>query len=298
MLLHVTYRPGLWMYRRWTTLLVSLVLSASGGLTESLSGQDSGSVSFTRLSDSREQLSLPWRQALEAENGQQADSQRIRLAEDLEVERMTDRVWRHISYEDLESFGRSPANGLVVIGGGEAVLVDTPWNDRQTSILFDWVSAELGSRITAVVPTHSHPDNLGGLGEAHRRGAVSVAYERTVALARESGRVVPQVSVGASHHMQVDSLRIELQFLGGGHTADNIVVWIPEENILFGGCLVRSTTTQTLGWTEEADMQNWSETVGHLLEQYGSHDPVAVPGHGPPGGMEILEHTLDLLLKR
>ncbi len=220
---------------------------------------------------------------------------RIELAPDLEVERISDNVWRHISYEELESFGRSPANGLVVLAGDEAVLVDTPWRDDVTAVLYDWVLEELEARITTVVVTHSHPDNLGGLGEAHRRGSRSVAYEKTVRFARESGRVVPQQSVGPSHDLRVNDLRLELRFLGPGHTADNIVVWIPQENVLFGGCLVRSATTQMLGYTEEADLEGWPDTIRRVLEQYGSQGPIVVPGHGRAGGTEALSHTLELL---
>jgi metallo-beta-lactamase class B len=220
---------------------------------------------------------------------------RIRVADDLEVERISDQIWRHISYEYLESFGRSSANGLVVIAGDEAVLVDTPWQDGQTAALFDWVREEIGARITTVVVTHSHPDNLGGLGEAHQRGSHSVAYEKTVAFARDNGRVVPELAVGASYDLRVNDLDLELRYYGAGHTADNIVVWIPQENILFGGCLVRSATTQILGYTEEADLENWPVTIRRVLDQYGSQEPMVVPGHGAPGGIELLEHTLELL---
>jgi len=220
---------------------------------------------------------------------------RIRIADDLEVERISDNIWRHISYEYIESFGRSSANGLVVVAGDEAMLVDTPWRDEQTAALFEWVSEELSANITTVVVTHSHPDNLGGLGEAHRRGSHSVAYEKTVAFARDNGRVVPQLAVGPSYDLSFDTLELELRFYGAGHTADNVVVWIPQENVLFGGCLVRSATTQIMGYTEEADLERWPVTLRRVLQQYGSREPIVVPGHGPPGGIELLEHTLELL---
>lgn len=220
---------------------------------------------------------------------------RIRITDDLEIERISDNAWRHVSYEYLESFGRSSGNGLVVVAGDEAVLLDTPWRDEETAALLQWVRDELGASITTVVVTHSHPDNLGGLGEAHRRGAASVAYEKTVEFARENGRVVPQLAVGPSYDLSIDDLHLELRFYGAGHTADNIVVWIPQEHILFGGCLVRSAATQILGYTEEANLESWPETIRRVLEQYGNQEPIVVPGHGPPGGMELLRHTLELL---
>ena len=54
------------------------------------------------------------------------EREQIILADDLTVERLSDNVWRHISYQELSDFGRSPANGLVVLAGDEAILIDTP----------------------------------------------------------------------------------------------------------------------------------------------------------------------------
>ncbi len=57
------------------------------------------------------------------------DRELVSITEDLKVERLTDTVWRHISYVELEAFGRTPGNGLVVISGQTAALIDTPWTD-------------------------------------------------------------------------------------------------------------------------------------------------------------------------
>jgi len=238
---------------------------------------------------------LGWPARCQAQQPQGPPSSLTVLSEDLQVRPITANVWRHISFTELESFGRSPANGLVVLAGAQAILVDTPWNDAETSTLIDWVSQTLHAHVTAVVVTHSHPDNLGGLAEAHRRGAISYAFDQTVALARAAGREVPQVPVPASYDLVVDTLRLELRHFGAGHTPDNITVWIPQERILFGGCLVRTTSYRTLGWTVEADLERWPVSVERVMQRYASEGPLVVPGHGAPGGLELLTHTLDLL---
>lgn len=100
------------------------------------------------------------------------------LSEDLHLEPLGDGIWRHISYHVLEDFGRSGANGLLMVADGEAALIDTPWTDSQTARLLDWIEEELDARVTVVIPTHSHPDCLGGLAEAHRRGTLELLEER------------------------------------------------------------------------------------------------------------------------
>jgi hypothetical protein len=42
-------------------------------------------------------------------------------------------------------------------------------------------------------------------------------------------------------------------------------------------------------------MRGWPETIRRVLEQYGNLKPIVVPGHGAPGGIETLQHTLELL---
>ncbi len=219
------------------------------------------------------------------------------LREDLHVEPLVKDVWRHISYIDLPGFGWSPANGLIVVSGEEAAFIDLPWTDEQTSALFEWVSENLGARITTVIATHSHDDCMGGLKAAHQQGAKSYAHERTAVFAAESGKEVPQNTFKDSREIRVGSRTLKMHFAGGGHTNDNIVVWIPDERILFGGCAVRSAQAKHMGYTREAALDQWPKTVSVLLEEYGDAR-VVVPGHGKPGGNELLHHTLELLEQR
>jgi metallo-beta-lactamase class B len=213
---------------------------------------------------------------------------------DLRIVEVGKDVWRHISYRDLPDFGRSPANGLIVLSGKEAGLIDTPWSSEQTSALIEWVHRNLGAEISAVIVTHSHDDCLGGLKVAHDHGAVSYASEKTVDLARQNGKEVPREAFETSQEFRVGSRTLRLRFAGGGHTNDNIVVWIPDERILFGGCLVRSATAKRLGYTLEAELEQWPKTLKTLLEEYGDAR-IVVPGHGSPGGIELLHRTLELL---
>ncbi len=216
------------------------------------------------------------------------------LTEDLMVEEIATNVWRHVSYHELEGIGRFPANGLVVVSEDAAALVDTPWTNAQTQQLIDWVSKSLNARVETVIATHSHADCMGGLAAAHKFGAVSYATQLSAELAKENGQPAPQTTFVDATSVKVGSLDLELRFAGPGHTVDNIVVWAPEKLTLFGGCMVKSLSATGLGYTAEADVPQWPHTVEALLQRYGSARLV-VPGHGAPGGTELLTHTLKLL---
>lgn len=216
------------------------------------------------------------------------------LSPDLSVRELAPGVWLHTSWADVPGFGRVPANGLVVVSDGEAAMVNTPWDDALTARLMDWMSSSLGVRTTTVIPTHAHNDNLGGLAEAHRRGARSIAMEATRELARAGGNPVPLQGFTALAELPVGSRTLELRFSGGGHTRDNIVVWLQDAGLLFGGCLVKSGDATGLGYTGEADLPDWPGTIRTVMDLYPGAR-VVVPGHGAPGGQELLTHTLDLL---
>ena len=212
----------------------------------------------------------------------------------MKVVRLADGVWRHVSYEDVDGYGRVPANGLVVVSDGEAALLDTPWTNAQTRALAEWVKSTLDARLTTVVATHSHVDCMGGLGAAHELGARSYALDTTVAFAKRDGSPVPQRAFEHQHDLRLGARLLELRFFGPGHTLDNIVVWIPDTQVLFAGDVVRSAGARSLGNVREADLEHWPATLDALEHAYGAAR-VVVPGHGAPGGPELLQHTRGLL---
>lgn len=223
----------------------------------------------------------------------QSDNESIRLYDDVEVKQLATGVWLHTTYFDIEGFENVPANGLVVIDSEYAMMIDLPWTDEQTGVLFDWVAKEHKAAVKKVVPTHSHIDCAGGLAEAHWRKAESFALDKTAEILKRTNKPVPQNWFTNRLSLRCGGIRVELTFFGPGHTVDNIVVWIPEKKILFGGDLVRTGNASNLGNTTEADVGSWPKTLKKVQEAY-SEVKIVVPGHGRSGGMELIDHTIEL----
>jgi glyoxylase-like metal-dependent hydrolase (beta-lactamase superfamily II) len=218
----------------------------------------------------------------------------VQLGDDLAVEPIADGVWLHTSYLEVEPWGRTPANGIVVVSGSEAALIDTPWTDEQTGRLMAWAAVHLDATVSTVVATHSHQDCAGGLGAAHRAGASTYGLMRTAELAAARGDVAPRVRFEERLDILLGERLLELRYVGPGHTEDTLVVWLPDVGLLFGGCLVRSANGTSLGYTAEADLVRWPATIETLQRRYGQARLI-VAGHGRPGGNELLTHTLELL---
>ncbi len=224
---------------------------------------------------------------------------RWQLSDDLEVRRLTPTVYLHVSWNTLDDGTRFPSNGLVVVGESGVWLVDTAWGNETTRELLGWVERELGQMATGVVATHHHDDRLGGaVALAERRVPlhVSAATDR---LASEGGHWPAEAAAPAllgelRPGDVVHRAGLEIVYAGPGHALDNLFVWVPAAKLLFGGCAVRAAGTTSLGNVADADIGAWPETIRRVRDRY-PEARIVVPGHGEPGGADLLEHTLGLL---
>ena len=119
-------------------------------------------------------------QILSAETGR-----KIPIAEDLYLKEIGLNVWIHVSAEEVPPWGKISANGLAVLAGNEVMLIDTPWNDRQTGDLALWFESEKGAHISAAGICQYNDDNLGGLGWIRERGIASYSTEKTQNICRK-----------------------------------------------------------------------------------------------------------------
>jgi metallo-beta-lactamase class B len=227
----------------------------------------------------------------------QSDDAEIRLSDNVTVRRLAEGVWLHMAYFDISGLRNVPANGLIVIDDKHAMMIDLPWTDEQAGVLFEWLAKQHNAVVEKVVPTHSHIDCAGGLAEAHRRGADSFALEKTAEILKQTNKPMPKNWFVERMSLSCGNTRVELSFLGGGHTVDNIVAWIPARKILFGGCLVKSLNAKNLGNIEESDLVSYPATLKKVKERYPDAK-IVIPGHGRPGGLNLIDHTIRLCNNR
>lgn len=221
-------------------------------------------------------------------------AQTVSLPEQVEVTRLSERVWLHVSRAQIAGFGMVSSNGLIVVRDNEAVLLDTPTTEAQTDVLLSWMADSLRVRPVAFVPNHWHGDCMGGLECLHRIGTVSWAQHRTIELARGYGLSSPENGFGRRKVLWLNDMQIVCRYFGSAHSSDNIVVWIPSERILFAGCMVKETAARTLGnLSEGARPAKYGRTIRRVMRCFPDAR-IVVPGHGAVGGRELLEHTLRL----
>jgi metallo-beta-lactamase class B len=209
----------------------------------------------------------------------------------LKIERFTTNTYIHISYLKYEG-GRVPCNGLIYINKGEVIVFDTPTDNQASTELINWIQATLKTKIKAVVVNHSHTDCLGGLLVFHQNKIPSYSLKLTQQFAKKDKVTVPLNGFDNQLILTIGGAKIINRFFGEGHTRDNIVSYIPSEKIMFGGCLIKAMKADK-GNLADANVKAWPETVKKVKKAYPEVKFV-VPGHGVPGGAELLDYTIQL----
>ncbi|HLP17473.1 MAG TPA: subclass B1 metallo-beta-lactamase [Bacteroidota bacterium] len=226
-----------------------------------------------------------------------AQYQKISVSPDIEVIKISEHAYVHVSYTSLPQYGRVGSNGMILLNHGKAALFDTPMTDSLTAVLVRWIQDSLHAKITVFIPNHWHVDCMGGLATLQRMGVESYANDMTIRIARSKHLPLPRHGFKDSLTVLLGDAHIICRYLGPAHSMDNIVVWIPSEKILFAGCMAKELKSTNLGNTADGDVAKYPDTIAKVLHYY--HDAAfVIPGHGEFGGIELLKHTLELSSKK
>jgi glyoxylase-like metal-dependent hydrolase (beta-lactamase superfamily II) len=197
---------------------------------------------------------------------------------------------------------------VAVLGGDAALVVDTRTTLAQAREILDDLG-DLGSpRVGIVVNTHGHYDHV--FGNAVFRPAVIWGHERcrtmievTGAVQRERvarelpalndelAEVVPdppdRVFADAAT-LDLGGREVGLAYLGRGHTDNDIVVSIPDADVLCAGDLLENGAPP---WFGDGYPMDWPATAERILALTGERTVVS-PGHGDHGGRSFVETSV------
>lgn len=211
------------------------------------------------------------------------------------------------------------ANSLAVVMGDHLVLVDTPWTPEATQEIFIWLEAQVGVKEVIAINSHFHLDNLGGNHFLIEQNIPVYGSDMTVELLAERGQSSLDQTVAwlkaeaeprFAHsiadleltppsnifdiqeglHLSFGGESLQVYYPGPAHAPDNVVIYFPERELLFGGCMI-------IGWdgignTTDANLAAWPESLRNL-EQFEFE--ILVPGHGERIDPNLLDHTINLL---
>ncbi len=223
----------------------------------------------------------------------------IWINENIRLIQLKDSVFMHTTWITRSDGERGyGSNGMLVIKNGQAIMVDTPVEEEKTKQLTEYLKDSLGVNVTKFIAGHYHIDCIGGLNYLKSIGVESIANYMTINKCKEIDMPVPKIAFTDSLNFDFNGLKIQCRYFGGGHTFDNIVVYVSEKKVLFGGCLIKSLHAKRIGVVpNESVLSEWDLTVKHIMENYKG-ELIVIPGHGDYGTEELLNHTVDLAIQK
>ncbi|AKA69456.1 subclass B1 metallo-beta-lactamase [Clostridium scatologenes] len=214
----------------------------------------------------------------------------------VQLTKINDNVWVHTTYYNINGV-RTLSNGLLVLTTKGLVLLDTPWTNDQTKELIKLTKEKFNQNIIAAIVTHAHMDRIGGIKTLLDNKIDVKSTPLTAQMAEKSGYDRPNPSITKNDEVLIfGETNLEVYFPGEGHTADNIVVWLPKYKILYAGCIAKSLESNSIGNTNDANIKEWPNSVQNLINKFPNAE-IVIPSHGKWGSKQILTHTLDLLKK-
>jgi len=193
-----------------------------------------------------------------------------------------------------------PSNGLIIKTSDGVVLIDTGWdsdgNTDNTQQLLQWVADSLHQPVRLCIVTHAHDDRVGGINELHKAGIRVISTPLTAQKTVKEGYESPDGILSNDTTFTVGQEPIRCYFPGEGHTSDNIVVWLPNQQILHGGCFVKSVAADGMGNIADANLSEWPNSIRRVMHEFGTAK-IVVPGHDEWTDTKALQHTLTLLKK-
>jgi glyoxylase-like metal-dependent hydrolase (beta-lactamase superfamily II) len=184
---------------------------------------------------------------------------------------VADRCWV-ARYPDFD------VNVTVVAGERGLVVVDTHSSaDPNAGVLAD-VRGLSGAPLVAAVNTHAHFDHVLGNAAFAGAGAELVCHE-VAATKFPDAATVPERTFSSALVLDLGDRQVELLHPGRGHTGGDLVVRVPDADVLLAGDLVEESAPPSYG--DDSWPLEWPATLDLVLGLLGP-DTVVVPGHGAP----------------
>lgn len=193
--------------------------------------------------------------------------------------RLTDRTW-------VATCQPAGVNVGLVVGDDHVLLVDTGSHPDQGRDLTASAAEVAGRAVDRVVVTHWHWDHWFGLSGVDAELSIGHEaldgvrdHEDFVADAQERGvePSLPSRLITLAAALDLGGVRAEVVHFGPAHTAGDLAVIVPGENVVFAGDLLEQGADPAFG--HDSGVGTWPAFLDGILGA-SNDDTQFVPGHG------------------
>lgn len=191
----------------------------------------------------------------------------------------------------------------LIVGSTGAVVVDTGSSPAQGRALRESIATVTEVPLIGAIVTHHHYDHAFGLAAFDDLETIGHESLRARLLSEEGSAAawgqgfdpttltIPhrEIAVAATLELGDGDLghgrRVEAVHIGRGHTDGDVVVVVPDADVVFAGDLLESAGPPDFG--PDSRPMEWAATIDGIIGLMGSESR-AVPGHGDPVDREFV----------
>lgn len=186
------------------------------------------------------------------------------------------------------------ANSLLVVNGDDYILADSKNNEADAQVLWQWILKQNKNAKLTVISSHFHADATGSNAYYKKIGAKVITSDKTNALLANDGRAAQQGNdtypLATSPALSVGKELVNIIFPGASHAPDDVVVYFPDREVLFGSCMTKPG--KDLGYLGDADLKSWRQAMEKVKALPAK---LVVPGHGLDFDPKGVTNTIRLL---
>ncbi len=192
-------------------------------------------------------------------------------------------------------------NCFIIITEEGVVIVDGLHNDERTALLVEEVRKLTDQPIRYVIIGADHGDHIAG-NNAFPEDVIYIAHPRTIAMIAANARLpVPQEAVADSRTLILGGVEMEIMHLGRAHTGTDLVVYLPQDDVLWAsetwfnrlypsvGGQMTAVPTEWLAVLQRIDAMN----VGLNLPNHGFIDTPEILAEEFRNFMRALENLIE-----
>jgi len=186
------------------------------------------------------------------------------------------------------------ANAMYLVTDKGVILFDAPWDKSQFQPLLDSIKYKHQKDVVMCLATHSHDDRAGGLEFYRQKGIKTYTIKLTDELLKKNDKKRAEYIIPNDIAFTVGDHTFRVYYPGKGHSSDNIVVWFNKEKLLYGGCFIKSTAVNDLGYLGDADVKEWEKSIKKVQTKF-KNPKFVISGHEDWSSTDSLNHTLKMV---
>jgi glyoxylase-like metal-dependent hydrolase (beta-lactamase superfamily II) len=181
--------------------------------------------------------------------------------------------------------GGAGRNTGIIVGKDGVIVIDAKTTPASAKDVLAEIKKITPKPVTTVILTHSDADHVNGLA-AFPAGLTIISQEnckKEMEASASSRNPAPQdrlptKTVANKENVTINGLKLTLLHYAPAHTSGDLMVYLPEQKIVFTGDIIATNQPYTLIHAEKnGSSEGWIQTVKGLV---GLNADTYVPGHG------------------